>query len=108
MNGRPRASEMVAAALSRAVTGGNQCLAGQHLTALLARFGIHYQPGCRCKDMALKMNRMGCDWCESAAGMNEIVAAMRAEAAKRKLPFVDAAGRMLVRRAIANARRLSS
>ena len=35
----------------------------------------------------------------------EIVATLRAEAGNRGLPFVDFVGRMLVNRAIANARR---
>lgn len=51
------------------------------------------------------MNGMGLDWCESEDGMNEIVASMKESAAKRGLPFLDVAGRVLVRRAIANARR---
>jgi hypothetical protein len=42
-------------------------------------------------------------WCE--ANMAEIVGWLREEAAARGLPFFDAAGRLLVRRAIANARR---
>ena len=37
--------------------------------------------------------------------MDEIVTWLREEATKRKLPFLDIAGRMLVRRAICNARR---
>jgi hypothetical protein len=41
-------------------------------------------------------------WCE--AHLDEIVGWLREEATKRKLPFIDAAGRMLVRRAIKNAR----
>lgn len=49
------------------------------------------------------MNAKGCDWCE--AHMDEIVGWLREEAAKRGLPFLDAAGRLLVRRAIRNARR---
>ena len=46
---------------------------------------------------------MGCDWCQ--ANIDEIVGWLRESAAERGLPFVDAAGRLLVRRAIANARR---
>jgi hypothetical protein len=48
------------------------------------------------------MDERGCDWCE--ANIDMIVGWLREEAANRKLPFVDAAGRMLVRRAIRNAR----
>jgi hypothetical protein len=49
------------------------------------------------------MDERGCDWCE--ANLDEIVGWLREEAAKRGLPFVDMAGRMLVKRAIRNARK---
>ena len=49
------------------------------------------------------MDANGCGWCE--ANIEEIVGWLRESAAERGLPFVDMAGRMLVRRAIANARR---
>lgn len=52
------------------------------------------------------MDAMGCDWCE--AHIHEIVGWLREEAQARGLPFIDAAARMLVRRAIANARRKSA
>jgi hypothetical protein len=42
-------------------------------------------------------------WCE--AHMDEIVGWLREEATKRGLPFIDAAGRLLVRRAISNSRK---
>ena len=40
-------------------------------------------------------------WCE--AHLDEIVGWLREEAEKRKLPFLDIAGRVLVRRAIRNS-----
>jgi hypothetical protein len=42
-------------------------------------------------------------WCE--AHLDEIVGWLREEATKRGLPFLDAAGRVLIRRAISNARK---
>jgi hypothetical protein len=42
-------------------------------------------------------------WCE--ANIEEIVGWLRESAAERGLPFVDIAARLLVRRAIANARK---
>jgi hypothetical protein len=51
------------------------------------------------------MDQWGCDECERPERIEEVVAVMRAEAAARGLPFIDAVGRLLVRRAIANARR---
>jgi hypothetical protein len=52
------------------------------------------------------MDRNGCDWCE--ANIDTIVGWLREEATKRKLPFVDIAGRLLVKRAIRNARKAAS
>ena len=55
--------------------------------------------------MSQKMDQWGCDECERPERIDEVVAVMRAEAEARGLPFLDAAGRMLVRRAISNARK---
>jgi hypothetical protein len=80
------------------------CRAGTHLRILLSKFGINAdEPGCHCVSHAAKMNSHGCDWCDS--NLDTIVGWLREEAGKRGLPFLDAAGRLLVRRAIANARR---
>jgi hypothetical protein len=51
------------------------------------------------------MDAWGCDECSKPERIEEVVAVMRAEAKARKLPFLDAAARLLVRRAIANARK---
>jgi hypothetical protein len=51
------------------------------------------------------MDAWGCDECSKPERIDEVVAVMRAEAEARGLPFLDVAGRLLVRRAIANARR---
>jgi hypothetical protein len=51
------------------------------------------------------MDAKGCDWCESDEGMTEIMAFLRESAAERGLPFVDIAARLLVKRAIHNARK---
>ena len=83
------------------------CKPGTELTKLLARFGITYTPDCQCRNMAAQMDRWGCDEAARPERMDEVLAVMRAEAAKRGLPFMDAIGRMLIRRAIANARRAS-
>jgi len=76
---------------------------GTELKELLKRVGITATPNCSCNARARTMDERGCDWCE--ANIAEIVGWLREEAAKRGLPFVDMAGRMLVRRAIKNARR---
>jgi hypothetical protein len=51
------------------------------------------------------MDAWGCDEASRPERIEEVVGVMRAEAEARGLPFVDMAGRMLVRRAIANARK---
>lgn len=79
------------------------CNAGTALTALLSRIGIAYTPDCPCRSHANQMDAWGCDECERR--IDEIVGWLREEATKRGLPFLDVAGRMLVRRAIRNARR---
>lgn len=76
---------------------------GTELHAMLGRFGLTASGDCKCNSRASLMDTNGCDWCES--NIDEIVGWLRESAAERGLPFLDAAGRMLVRRAIANARR---
>ena len=51
------------------------------------------------------MDAWGCDEASKPERIDEVVAVMRAEAEARGLPFLDIAGRLLVRRAISNARR---
>jgi hypothetical protein len=78
---------------------------GTELSKLLKRFGIEPTPTCSCRAKAAEMDAWGCDECSKPERIDEVVAVMRAEAQARGLPFLDAAGRLLVRRAIANARR---
>jgi hypothetical protein len=75
---------------------------GTELKKLLARIGITPKAGCTCLARAIEMDVRGCDWCE--ANIDTIVGWLREEAENRRLPFIDAAGRMLVRLAIRNAR----
>ena len=51
------------------------------------------------------MDLWGCDECSKPERIEEVVKVMREEAAARGLPFLDIAGRLLVRRAISNARK---
>jgi len=78
---------------------------GTELSKLLKRFGISPTPTCQCRAMQQKMDQWGCDECSKPERIDEVVAVMRAEADARGLPFLDVAGRLLVKRAIANARR---
>jgi hypothetical protein len=79
---------------------------GTELKKLLARVGITAAPDCSCNARAAEMDRREQEspgWCE--ANIDTIVGWLREQAEARGLPFLDVAGRMLVRRAIQNARR---
>lgn len=89
------------ARLTGAVTGGP----GTELSKLLKRFGIEPTPTCSCRSKAAAMDAWGPDECSKPERIEEVVAVMREEAKARGLPFLDAAGRVLVRRAISNARK---
>jgi hypothetical protein len=81
---------------------------GTELSKLLKRFGIEPTPTCQCRAKAAEMDAWGADECENPERIEEVVAVMRAEAEARGLPFLDVAGRLLVRRAIRNARRAAA
>jgi len=76
---------------------------GTELKKLLAKVGITATPDCACNARAAEMDRQGVEWCE--ANLDTIVGWLREQAEARGLPFLDLAGRMLVRRAISNARK---
>ena len=80
---------------------------GTQLKSLLAGWPFHIvsSPDCKCNQRARYMDAKGCDWCESDEGMAEIMGFLREAAEERGLPFLDAAARLLVRRAIHNARK---
>lgn len=81
---------------------------GSALSRLLSRFGIEATPTCACRAKAAEMDAWGPDECERPERIEEVVAVMRAEAEARGLPFLDAVGRLLVKRAIRNARKAAS
>ena len=82
---------------------------GDELKKLLAGwpFYITASPDCSCNQVANQMNAWGPDECERAERVEYILAAMQENAQKRGLPFLDAAGRFLIKRAIKNARKNS-
>jgi hypothetical protein len=98
----PVSAKKAAAPQARAASFGP----GTELKALLKRVGIVANPGCSCNLRARAMDEMEAKepgWC--AANIDTIVGWLREEAGKRGLPFLDLPGRLLVKRAIANARR---
>ena len=102
--GSPRACPATAAAITEPPAPLHHG-PGTELSRLLKRFGINPTPTCQCRAKQQQMDQWGCDECSKPERIDEVVAVMREEAAARGLPFIDIAGRMLVRRAIQTARR---
>jgi hypothetical protein len=71
---------------------------GTKLSQMLEKIGIKSSPTCSCKARARLMNEKGYEWCEQ--NVDTIVGWLREEATKRKLPFVNIAGKILIKRAI--------
>jgi hypothetical protein len=79
---------------------------GTELKALLKRVGIVASPGCSCNTRAKLMDANELKepgWCEK--NLETICNWLQEEATKRKLPFLRMAGKILVRKAIRNARK---
>ena len=76
---------------------------GQELKKLLKFIGITSSPGCACNVRAQTMDGEGITWCEN--NIELIVSWLREEAENRKLLFIDAGGRALVKMAIKRAKR---
>jgi hypothetical protein len=79
---------------------------GTELKKILARVGIVATDSCPCNARAAEMDANGCDWVE--ANISTVVGWLREQAHARGLPFLDAAGRALVRVAVRNARRAAA
>jgi hypothetical protein len=78
---------------------------GTELKKLLSRIGIKASPTCTCNARAREMDAWGVEESAKPERVEQAVGWLREEASKRGLPFLDAAGRVLVRRAITNARK---
>jgi hypothetical protein len=77
---------------------------GSMLSNMIKKIGIVMTQGCSCRRHAIEMNEKGNDWCEQ--NIDTIVAWLREEAGKRRLPFLDSVGKLMVNRAIKKSRRL--
>lgn len=76
---------------------------GKELHNILARFGLTFSKGCKCRSRMIQMNKWGAEGCESR--IEEIVEWLAEEAAARNLPYLKAAGRFLVHMAIRKAKK---
>jgi hypothetical protein len=74
---------------------------GTELKKMLAKIGITATPTCSCNARAQTMDTNGIQWCKD--NTDTIVSWLREEATKRGLPFVDFAGKIIVKRAISLA-----
>ena len=79
---------------------------GTELKKLLKMIGITATPNCQCNQRAKVMDERGCDWCEE--NIETICEWLKEEANKRGMLFVKTAVKLLVRRAISNARAVAS
>lgn len=77
---------------------------GTELKKLLKKIGITASPTCSCNARARVMDEKGIEWCEN--NIDTIIAWLREEAAKRHLPFMDIAGKIIIKKAISNAKKL--
>jgi hypothetical protein len=76
---------------------------GTILSKMLTKIGIHSTPNCSCRRRAIEMNARGPDWC--ADNIDTIVGWLREESERRKLPFIDFAGKLLIQRAVKVSRK---
>lgn len=76
---------------------------GTELKRLLSKIGIKATPSCSCNSRAKLMDAKGIEWCEN--NIDTIISWLREEANKRRLPFIHTACRILVKRAISNAKK---
>ncbi len=76
---------------------------GTELEKLIEKFG--FKPGfnCKCAQHIREMDMKGFEWCEE--NIDTINEWLRLEAQRAKLPFTEIGAKLLIRRAINNARK---
>lgn len=80
---------------------------GSELTKILHRFGIRQTARCQCATRAAALDATGIDEASKPERIEEAVGWLEEEATRRRLPFSRLAARLLIKRAISNARRAS-
>lgn len=76
---------------------------GTELKKLLAKLRLNPKPGCKCNQRILLMNQWGPDKCEE--NIDTIVGWLRDEAERAELPFSAIGAKLIIKRAIHNARK---
>ncbi len=80
--------------------------AGIELRKLLDKLGLKPAVNCKCAQHIREMNEKGTEWCEQ--NIELIIGWLKEEADRAKLPFTKLGARILVKRAIRNARKLDN
>lgn len=76
---------------------------GTELKKLLSKLGLKPAANCKCNQHIHEMNYKGIKWCEQ--NIDTIVDWLHEEADRAKLPFIEFGARIIVKRAIVNAKR---
>jgi hypothetical protein len=76
---------------------------GSILASMFSAIGIKSSPTCSCRKHALEMNKNGIEWCEE--NLDTICGWLEEECKKRKIPYVDAVAKMVVKKAINKAKK---
>jgi hypothetical protein len=76
---------------------------GTELKKLLSKLGLKPSAGCKCNQRITKMNLDGIEWCEQ--NIPTILGWLKEEADRARLPFFELGAKIIVKRAISNAKR---
>jgi len=98
-----KTSELVSKVFAQTLEQQDPNGPGTKLSQMLEKLGIKSAPNCSCKARAKLMNEKGFEWCEQ--NIDVIVGWLREEAQKRNLPFIDIAGKIIVKRAISQSKK---
>lgn len=77
--------------------------AGTELKNLIGKFGLRPGLNCKCGQHIREMDSKGVEWC--AENISTITEWLREEAQRAKLPFTEIGAKLLIRKAIANAKK---
>ncbi len=77
--------------------------AGTELKNLIAKFGLKPASNCKCAQHIREMDTSGVEWC--ASNIDTITEWLREEAQRARLPFTEISAKLLIKRAISNAKK---
>ncbi len=77
--------------------------AGTELKNLIAKFGLKPGLNCKCGQHIREMDTVGIEWCEQ--NVTTIAGWLREEATRARLPFTESGAKILIKRAISNAKK---